>query len=502
MSLLEDRILRIIELRQKGYGDNQIAEDLDIDEETVTLYERTTKKVIQDSITAKHRGLEEIAGNIGLSSITLGLFATHYDIQISEKKKELSRTRQKTLDEINQAIAEGAKSPTEVAKKIGKTPCTIRKYMGEEDVNLSDFKRTGQGKSKEERLTEIQEAIAEGAEYTDDIAEKLGISPYTVYYSYKDELSKRGINLPPLRKKLYEYINPKRVLERDRLIAQGLTLKEIAEQDTVSGERIRQYAVATEQDEIRKQAKEKRKEKEKERQEYLSRISTQILLAGRENSTEDEKWAYDIAMRYISKPFGRKECYSKLLKLLEIKRRAEKKGTKLTLEEYQELTGIGFTRVGRIFSKLGLEPDYGVKDRHITPKWKKQAMERAIPVPLTSGCIAHLLKLPSHIVSLHFNRYSKRKNQRPKTKYSIAVFKDKKHLTYSKASQIYEATDSEPDGCEFSDNETIELLNTSQEVIDYAREHRTEIEAPILEGLKTLYPNKDITRPYLNFKID
>ena len=64
-------------------------------------------------------------------------------------------------------------------------------------------------------------------------------------------------------------------------------------------------------------------------------------------------------------------------------------------------------------------------------------------------------------------------------------------LTYRTASQIYEGLDAG-----FTSEETAYLLDKKQVMVDYAVQHRTEIEPTLLKALHILFPEEKSTTPY------
>ena len=68
--------------------------------------------------------------------------------------------------------------------------------------------------------------------------------------------------------------------------------------------------------------------------------------------------------------------------------------------------------------------------------------------------------------------------------------------TYRLASQVYEAIDAG-----FEREEIKELLETSDNAIDYVLRYKSKIAPVIKDALKKLYPSKKVTRPYRTWKL-
>jgi len=496
MGLLEDRILRIIELRQEGADDSEIGSELGIEPSLVCKYEDSTKNAIREIVKRGYIGLEIIAEKIELSPIATGLFVSYHRIDI--KKHASYKPREERIEEIKKLNAEG-KSAKEIAKELKLKVGTVWLYARQEGIKFA-FQR----KSKQERIEEIrklvennQVQIEQGELYLEDIAEELGRSALYIYQRYRKDLK-----LPDFRNPHERISKPRKNLIRDELIHQGLTLEEISKREEeitgkrISRQRVSQYVIGTNQKENWERIKENKKIEEEKRQELLSIISGQIMSSAREKLNENEKWAYDKCEEYYAKKKFRKiGFYDRLFNVFYEYKKAENKNEKPSLEELGKRTGVIFTHVGRILKDVGLEPFFGAREKHNVPEGKKQAIERAVAIPMNSVDIAYFLKIPFWNVQQYFNRHSERKNKRPVLKPIPSV------KNYRRASEIYQAIAPENEkGCDFTKEKTIEALGISSKTFDYAIEHRREFEGAIINCLRTLYPDKEITKPWRDFK--
>ena len=98
MSLLEDRILRIIELKRSGGSDASVAQELGIAESTVCSYEAGIKEMLQ-----KYEGsLLKIVQASHFSFTAVNIVAKHYEIVLNDSFTPLIKKKEATLRvEIN-----------------------------------------------------------------------------------------------------------------------------------------------------------------------------------------------------------------------------------------------------------------------------------------------------------------------------------------------------------------------------------------------------------------
>ncbi|PIN90596.1 hypothetical protein COU57_03165 [Candidatus Pacearchaeota archaeon CG10_big_fil_rev_8_21_14_0_10_32_14] len=178
---------------------------------------------------------------------------------------------------------------------------------------------------------------------------------------------------------------------------------------------------------------------------------------------------------------------------------AEDSGKGKSLEEIGGETRFYPSSVSKILGFAKKEPMYGSRFRKSPiDKNMKETIKRGINLPLSMNDIAYFLGLPFHVVRTNASRMELK---RPEQNTFVKCFKFKERrgieyiLTYRLASQIYEAED-----IGFKTGEISELFNVTDEVVDYADKHKTEIEPVILESLRTLYPLRNgdpDPKPYL-----
>src|SRR3989338_2031208 len=509
MGLLEDRILRIIELKEQGLDNRAVTEKLELDETTVDRYYNSTRETLS-IFEYSGKNLEEIAAQVGFSPISVNFLLNHYNINIMSKREITKMARKKPsrlpyVDRINQIIDLAGKgsSVTEIADETGLLESTIRTYASREKTKLSYSERI----TREKRIEQIKQAIANGAQFIEDVADKIGTKPISLYRNYK-----KDINLPPFKDQKNRHSAKKDPL-KDELIRKGLTLEEIAEKYSqitskrkITRDGIRKYIVGTGQHEIWEQAKEERKNEYGEKKHVLAGLSSQlenigsclvsqIELAGLKNASEEERIAYEKTQEYINSKKWTTYSFNQIFSLFQDYYTALSNNEKVSIMKLGENNNVYFTTVGRILRDVGLKPLIRVstKERVATPKYKKRVLERAVEVEMPSIDIAYFLRAPSYTVQF-FSYHYKGNKIRPQVKQFIKRFGSKSSiLNYKTASEIYEARD-----LGFSREETLELLEVDNKVYRYAIRHRKEISQHIMNSLHIMFPDKEVTKPYVN----
>ena len=149
----------------------------------------------------------------------------------------------------------------------------------------------------------------------------------------------------------------------------------------------------------------------------------------------------------------------------------------MSQEQLGEGLGIAQPRISIILKKVGLKAMY--EKRRISQE-KKEAIRRGYNVDMNVRDIAYFLNVPHDVVYHDFSQIGKRSRIQ---RFVVSIFG--KHLTYPRASQIYEAQD-----LDFGIEEITELLEIDEELVNYAISNRISIESKIIEALKTLYPSE------------
>ena len=523
MSELEDRLLRIVELKVSGLDGKAIAERLGIEVQVVNMYEESTKKTIQTAIDKGIRGLDNISNYANLSPVVLDMFSRAYEVELEQEDRSyrMRRTQENNTTLIRKALEEG-KYFKEIKRMVGLTSQRIR--------------------NKQAKIEMIKKAINDGAISITDIMRRTGLKSYVSrlaknegiqlpkYARLKDAESAESIrgalnsgcdsleelckisnfkNSECLRRccKKYDIELPKDLIpyrqrpEIDELVDKGLTLEEIGREVGINRERVRQYIDFSGQYEQYRENREKVKEIQGRGKGIKKKIKEMIsLLKYRAKQlVESESWPLQKAVEcfnFRNQIYNNCTPFSKLYDLFKTYETARNNGERLSLRELGRKADIANTTTGRILESVGVEPFFGKKEQKIKKRREKMdATKRGLRTDFTCPDIAYFLGLPEHVPGI---RYHNIKNHH-KGKL-IASFdnyrKERKVLTCRLVSQIYEAID-----CGFTRGEIIELLDTNNKVIDYYLEHTKEIVHGIVKGLRILYNDKTITKPYVTKKM-
>ncbi|MBI1972826.1 hypothetical protein HYS50_02370 [Candidatus Woesearchaeota archaeon] len=499
MSLLEDRILRIIELRRLEKDDEAIAKELGIDRGMVSEYEASTKKFIQlFTASKKYSNPETIAKRTGFSLPALDLILSHYHIPIvgkERKKPSLDR-----MADIQKAITDGASSVGDIAERVHLEPRTIYRYARKARLQLPGIKHHPPHLSFKERVQQILAAMKEGADTVEKVTAKLGLSPFTIHgYAHKAHLHL------PVESPTSLHPRMKRRPEIDTFIEQGLPLQAIGAAVHLSGERIRQYIHATDQYTFYRT---KREEKNKKDFESLSLSSSHdprfvgrrfqrhivSLLKARlvQLAAQQETWAAQKAAQHIALHCRTTYSYEQLIPFFQRYHETHQQGEKLSLEELGDVLGVFSSEARRILRAVGVAPMYGTRETRGPSPAIKEALRRGFQSPMSASDVAYFLRVPVYLARQHFHRPG---NDR--TRYRPLLVKGVSsgyRLPYRLASAIYEAQDAG-----FTAPAEIgQLVDAHQKAVVHALKHRSSLERTIKEALRVLYPSATITKPYLD----
>ncbi|MDO8508227.1 MAG: hypothetical protein Q7S27_00925 [Nanoarchaeota archaeon] len=352
------------------------------------------------------------------------------------------------------------------------------------------------------KINAIEEAIKNGARNALEISHMTSINRSYVYQVAREgriELpkGKRGRPMGSIK-------GTKRKPEVDELIEQGLALEVIGNKVGVTGEAIRQYINSSDQYDnwVRKRIENTGLDNRDKhfggvnklyelQYSFLSSVKKRI-----KQLVEKESFATQKAIEYLlsyKKHYDQNYSFSKLYNIFKRYEMAIKKGEKLSLEELGKEEGIFKTQIGQILNRVGLEPLFGKVKMEIKYRGERsEATIRGFYTDFSGEDIAYFLNLPGWIPR---NRFKEKGKHRDKKNWSLKQFGSRSstvHLTYSLASEMYEAEDAG-----FSRDEIRELTETKSEVVDYTLSERKEIEPKIIDGLKILYYGSIVRKPYV-----
>lgn len=275
------------------------------------------------------------------------------------------------------------------------------------------------------------------------------------------------------------------ITERDALILQGLSLKTIAEHEGVTSERIRQYINSSGQYKTWKTERQKRKQQEKDERELpkaRKEIAELIDLHILEKTKEEQGWAYAKATEYFIKARHTDLPFEKVLALFKAYENAVQNKETLSLTKLSEKAGFDKWYISNNILKAAGLPLFNPPRAYSLSEEQRQAVINgkdisyftATDVAFFAGC----------------------------TSAWAAAFKDSRiprekrkevHIGYAKCSMIYEAQDAG-----FTMDEICEYVNLQKRSIIFkALGERPTIEPNITNALKIMYPNRNITKPYL-----
>lgn len=507
MSLLEDRILRIIELRQAGKSHAAIASSLHLSKKSIMQYELSLKMSLEEVLQEGVSTLGEIAAQLKMTRTVTGMAMEYFGLGIPEKRahsEEKVQTANKTyIADITRLAVEG-KTRQEIAQKLSLSYSYVsllvkkngiavtQAYKGRSSTLLSQRPRHKLNPSDQAVI--IQTALEQGERSLEKLLQQSQSGINRFYNICKDY----RITLP-------EDIIPYRYRpEFDVLIEKGLTLKEIGAQavgkngKTVSKERIRQYVNQSGQYYFWEQ--QRVKAKPEHRQEWEDNKDLQrhflCLLEERIDQLAAGNFLLQKAIEYDR---GRQKKVKnipldKLITFFQRYETAKQEGKKLSLQQLSQ--GIfTFAMAGRLLERMGLPPLFGNLDlpsREVTNR-KKELIQRGLPTPFSTVDLEYFSGIPAGSIIQYIQREGGREPRvSPNSIKRFTSGEMNEVLTYRLASEIIEANDAG-----FTPEETTALLDKSKEVVDYALEHEEEISGIIVQALQTMYPGKNIERPYL-----
>ena len=345
----------------------------------------------------------------------------------------------------------------------------------------------------ESNLLESFKKLAEQGLTSREISENLKVS-----YSHVRKIART--NAIEVKRSKNGLFQKAKIGTIDKLIMQGKTLREIGRTVDLTYEGVRQYIIRSDQgEEFKKQRDRSKKEEalqrflqsEGYRKKLIGGIVHGIFQRAYENETE---WEKRKATEYIvSTNFRTNYSFDKLTKIFRLYKKAKEKGKKLSLNEFQEKTGIGSSSIGGILHRVGLEPMYGSLERRRNLLVEELiAVKRAGKIDMSAPDLAYFTNLAQHSLIFHFSRL---KVKRPIIKTCIKSFGRAKVFTYRLASQIYEAHDA---GYfkEFSIEEMADFFDATVQILDYALSEKRNIAPRIGDALKIIYPERKSIKPY------
>ncbi len=534
-------IEQLVKLRKQGKNNREIAQELSLDIKRLQEKEFEIKSVLSriNPYNYSYKEISNFADNLGLSIFEAERILPDAFIQFSPANlPKLIR-----YEQIRNLISQGSSCAQEIAQRLNLNTASVKILSKDAGIKLPTPVETREYKPKEERIERMRELIQQGKNLS-EIVEETGLKEDTIRdYARQNKISRgifnldrkskfdseevivqrvrdglqNGINsleelcktvkvgrvrLSDLRKK-YDIQLPadlkpyKTRPELDELIEQGMKLDEIGKIVGLTRERVRQYIFSSGQQNLWEQKKEEKKQLvtmgEQERISELNQIF--CLLDGlTKQKAKESGWPYEKALEYVNgKEQFRENGYSfgNLVRFFKNYERAVKSGREASHRKLTTGTRIPYIggAVKRLLQKVGLPSNVSGdkrKKRVITVLEKKEAIKRAAALPISYEDTAYFLKLPSYVVRGNLNRWGLNKKShksRPIKYFTKGQSEGNNCLTYRLASQVYEACDAG-----FNLEETCELLDTTEEIVDYTITNERRIAPKIEKALKVVYP--------------
>ena len=531
--LTEDQLVELLKLRHSGIDENDVVQAFHIPQEELQIYEQNLLTTIQRAAAEKNSFIQ-IAKRVNLSPITLNKVILSYQLTLPEDfqrptrvglrylrwprkdqgnhparelrgvQKEEARSaapeessealprktlRDRRIAQIQVLAAAGYTSATAIAQKMQLSPSTVTRYALQENIPLDEVKEKLAFRQNRQA---IHEALQQHPTTLEELCSASVLTKEEIKKIVHRPWRSKSISLPLLIIQQLRSRNP----TIDTLIEKGSDLMEMAEKTGLTHQRISQYLEETGQHGHWRECREKVLPLTKsQQQEFLFLLEQRIV-----KLAVQQGWAYQKTVEYLQKRHGTSIPAKTLLSLFEGYQYALEKGVKLSLQEFAQCTNLWLKTVHQIFLTVGVPAMYGELNIHPTPLEKKKAMERAYHrLKMNSPDVAYFLQLPWWVVNQKYQRLGGKR--RTGLKYLKSFGQGRKGegrpiLTYRRASQIYEAQDAK-----FTTTEIQEYAGTTENVIDYAREHRPEIESKIIKALRVLYPREKVNTPYQKSRI-
>jgi len=554
MSFLEERIARIVEGRMAGLDDAELSEQLGTSVEVVISYEQNTKDSIVAEFTNGFRDPGKIARRLGISPVILNMFMSHYQIEIPEDipvvRGKNRRSKEETRAEMTKLVAEGVTVVEEVAERLGLAPSTTGQYAGSWGISLTRPSARVDGEKEPKRsraksVAKIKKAIADGAEDVAAISKATGLVVGTVrsYASVNEirlprnhgsrttgntggespkslleTLSGKKITLlkellATNPKKLedvlvpagltassfYRYLRHPEIFlpegivpyrtdpKMDILIDQGLKLQKLGDRSGKTREACRQYIIGSGQHQQWRKNRDEVKQKPIRKRNAMGQL-IRVLKQRAIKDIKEENWPLAKTWEYQYRNSRSKVLPEELLLLFGRYHQAKKQGVKLSLEELGK--GIkGPTHIGRILSKARLPPLYGNQQRTVTSKKKKAMIQRAFGLQMNTRDIAYFIGVNDFVVSHKYQRMGGRKEK--------GFWLQSRKVTFRLASQVYEAQDIRMRNADICD-----VLSITPDTLKLIKKKRSEYEPKIVEVLRVIYADVNLSKPYKLTTVD
>jgi len=497
MSLLEERVLKIIELWNSGKDTPEIAAELQLEPSEIRRDELIAKeKIMRARLESPVELMQELQRRPALIRY------------VREKIEEpLIFTREKRYELIQTALDNGVYNLDALQEGINLSKSTLYKYKCETGIDITQIlhnnllarilelkiggmdiediaEETHTGTKTVKRYL-VEKGIIKARRFKRVSAEedleflmlaKKGKSPSQIEEitkrsqpTIRKHLEKIGAR-PPHKKRHWKLVDKEK---RNSLIIQGLPLEEIADLEGVSKQAIDQYLSRSGQRNAWKQKRYELTQRNPAIKEFLT------VLYSRTRQIPPTDWALARTQEYIWA--HKRSPIDKTYKVYAEYRQAKDKGEKPSYRQIAKKTGCHLMYVMDLFHFAGLKPlcrEY--HESEIPTKTMMKISRMGITIP----DIAYFCGMSDNGVKLRLYEAGFRPKPRD-VKTSTGMRK----LTYRLASEIYEAKD-----LKFSDDDISELLDIDRKVVEYAIRKKREIAPTITDALRLIYPK--CKKPY------
>jgi predicted transcriptional regulator len=273
-----------------------------------------------------------------------------------------------------------------------------------------------------------------------------------------------------------------------------MTYQQIGDLVGVSRERVRQYLVATNQLDKEKSFMKNRSRDRLAKQASIEKLASGLLGHLLERAENEAGLPLRKALEYRQGLKAEKPNsipIETLEKMFSEYYATIAKGQKSSMQELSLQSGIsGDAAVSHILKRVGLNPMYGTWERHITPNWKKHAARRATKTFFSVQDIAHFLRVENYTFAyLDFRTTGK---ESPLGRFQRGYRQGAFYMSHARISDVYEAQD-----IGFNVDETAEVLGITPKAVNAAIKGRDVFAPIIVKGLRTMFADSSIDKPYL-----
>jgi predicted transcriptional regulator len=434
MSILEERILKIICLRNSKKDTQEIAEELQLE----------PYQILNDEVDARQKIRRARQENLIVFIEELDKNPALIDYIKEYIREPPVLTRDERYERIQTALEHGVYRMDALRLLVGYSLSTLYKLKYEQEIDIS-------------------------AELRKNLNEKI------------IKLHKDGISIEGIVAETHSSLNKVRrclmridTVKRDALVCQGLSIPKIADAEGVTKQAISQYIKITRQRKAWKQKRKEAQQTEQARNAFMNLLNNKAC-----KMVRMADWAGARTEEYMQ--VRTRAPREKVHKVYDEYHQAKIKGEKPSYRQLAKKAGCNFTYVMGLLHFAGLKPLYTEYHECETPV---QTMIQISRTGLTPPDIAYFCGMSENGVRLRFSEAGFRQ-RRNNTKLNKSMPK----LTYRLASEIYEAAD-----LGFAYDEISELLDARINVVEYAMRRRRELAPTITAALRLMYP--DCRKPY------